>query len=166
MASDASYTVPLLINGKEVTTTTTFPVNSPASHKQIWSASSASLDDVKAAASAAQAAFPAWAKLKPSARRDIFLKASDIFSKRAQEVGKYMDDETGAAAAFSSGFNVPLTAEMFKDVAGRISSISGTIPTCAQDGTSALVVKEPYGVVLGIAPWYVHAPWGRFMGIF
>lgn len=157
MATDASYTVPLLINGSEVTSTTTFPVTSPASHKQIWSASSASLDHVKAAASAAQTAFPTWAKMKPSARRDIFLKAADVFSKRAQEAGKYMEDETGATPAFSSGFNVPLTVEMFKDVAGRISSISGTIPTCAQDGTSALVVKEPYGVILGIAPW--NAPY-------
>ncbi|KAF2679853.1 aldehyde dehydrogenase [Lentithecium fluviatile CBS 122367] len=157
MANDTSYTVPLLINGKEVTTTTTFPVTSPSSHKQIWSGSSASLDDVKSAISAAQAAFLAWAKTKPSARRDIFLKAADIFSARAEEVGRYMEEETGSAPAFSSGFNVPLTAEMFKDVAGRCSTITGIIPTCAQEGTSALVVKEPYGVVLGIAPW--NAPY-------
>lgn len=153
MVSDSAYTVPLLINGKEVTTTTTFTVISPASHKQIWSASSASLDDVKAAVSAAQGAFPAWSKTKPAARRDIFLKASDIFASRGAEYGGYMEQETGAAPAFSSGFNVPLAAEMLKDIAGRCSTIMGSIPTCAQDGTAALVVKEPFGVVLGIAPW-------------
>lgn len=38
--------------------------------------------------------------------------------------------------------------------AGRISSIEGTVPTVAQEGQSAVVVKEPYGVILGIAPWY------------
>jgi acyl-CoA reductase-like NAD-dependent aldehyde dehydrogenase len=153
MASDAAYTVPLLINGKEISTSTTFPVTSPGSHKQIWSASSASLEDVKSAIDAAQAAFPTWAKTKPAARRDIFLKAADIFKSRAEELGRYMEEETGSAAAFSSGFNVPLGAEMFKDVAGRCSSINGVIPTCSDDNTAALVVKEPYGVVLGIAPW-------------
>jgi len=153
MANESSYTVPLLINGEEITTKTTFSVISPSSHKQIWSASSASLDDVKSAISAAQAAFPAWAKTKPSTRRDIFLKAADIFASRADEAGRYMEEETGSAPAFSSGFNVPLTAEMFKDVAGRCSTITGIIPTCSQEGTSALVIKEPYGVVLGIAPW-------------
>ena len=153
MANESSYTVPLLINGEEITTKTTFSVISPSSHKQIRSASSASLDDVKSAISAAQAAFPAWAKTKPSTRRDIFLKAADIFTSRAVEVGRYMEEETGSAPAFSSGFNVPLTAEMFKDVAGRCSTITGIIPTCSQEGTSALVIKEPYGVVLGIAPW-------------
>lgn len=153
MASDASYVVPLIINGKEITTSSTFPVNSPASHKQIWSASGASVEDANNAVDAAQAAFPAWAKTKPTARRDIFLKASEIFASRAEELGRYMDEETGATAAFSSGFNVPLGAELFKDVAGRCTTINGVIPTCSDENTAALVVKEPYGVVLGISPW-------------
>lgn len=149
----AAYTVPLIINGKDVTTQTTFPVTSPSTHKEIWQASSASLDDVASAISAAQTAFPAWSKTKPSARRDILLKAADIFQSRAEEFGGYMNEETGAQSGFSSGFNVPLAAEMMRDVAGRTSTIMGSIPTCAEEGTSALVVKEPYGIVLGIAPW-------------
>ncbi|PSN64944.1 aldehyde dehydrogenase [Corynespora cassiicola Philippines] len=156
MATD-SYTVPLIINGKDVVAKNTFSVNSPSSHKEIWKASAASLEDVDAAVSAAKAAFPVWSKTKPAARRDVFLKAADIFLSRAEEYGKYMQEETGAEAGFAGGFNVPLAAEMMKDVAGRCSTISGVIPSCAQDGTSALVVKEPYGVVLGIAPW--NAPY-------
>ncbi|KAF2119740.1 Aldehyde/histidinol dehydrogenase [Lophiotrema nucula] len=157
MATDPSYTVPLLINGKEVTTDTTFDVVSPSSHKPIWKASSASVDEANAAADAAQAAFPTWSKTKPSARRDIFLKAAEIFASRGEEYGAYMREETGAEAAFSSGFNVPLAAEMMKDVAGRISSVMGSIPVCSDDNTAALVIKEPWGVVLGIAPW--NAPY-------
>jgi acyl-CoA reductase-like NAD-dependent aldehyde dehydrogenase len=157
MATETSYIVPLLINGKEVATSTTFPVISPSSHKQIWAASSASLDDVQSAVAAAQAAFKPWAKTKPSARRDIFLKAAEIFASRGKEFGGYMQQETGAAEAFSTGFNVPLTVEMLRDVAGRISTVTGCIPTCANEGTSALVIKEPFGVVLGIAPW--NAPY-------
>lgn len=149
----ATYTVPLLINGKEVTTESTFPVISPASHKEIWQASAASTDDVAAAVEAAQAAFPAWAKTKPATRRNILLKAAEIMDSRKEELAGYMQQETGAEVPFSAGFNVPLAAEMLRDVAGRIGTIMGHIPVCEQEGTEALVVKEPYGVVLGIAPW-------------
>lgn len=147
------YTVPLLINGEEVKTSTTFPVVSPTSNKEIWTCSSASTDNVQSAIAAAQAAFPAWAKTKPAARREILIKASEIVKKRSAELASYMEEETGAQPAFSSGFNVPLAAEMFLDVAGRIATITGTIPNCSAEGTAALIVKEPYGVVLGISPW-------------
>lgn len=157
VTSDPFYTVPLLINGKEVTTTTTFPVISPASQKQLWQSSSASIGDAEAAVSAAEAAFPAWSKMKPAAKRTIFMKAADIIDKRAAELGEYMKIETGAAAAFSDGFNVPKAADMLRDVAGRLSGVMGHIPTCEEEGTSALIVKEPYGVVLGIAPWWVFS---------
>ncbi|OCL07377.1 aldehyde dehydrogenase [Glonium stellatum] len=151
--SAASYTVPLLINGKEVTTSTTFPVVSPSSHETIWHSSSASVDDANAAVAAASAAFPAWSKTKPSVRRNILLKAAEILESRADECAGYMMQETGAEAMFAGGFNIPLTVEMLRDVAGRISGIMGSIPVCASEGTSALVLKEPFGVVLGIAPW-------------
>ncbi|KAF2186690.1 salicylaldehyde dehydrogenase [Zopfia rhizophila CBS 207.26] len=153
----ASYTVPLLINGKEVTTKTSFSVISPLTHKEIWQSSSASPEDAQSAVSAAQAAFPAWTKTKPTVRRNIFLKAADILQERAEECGDYMTQETGADKGFSVGFNVPLAVEMLRDVAGRISGIMGSIPVCAEEGTAALVVKEAYGVVLGIAPW--NAPY-------
>ncbi|KAF2263556.1 aldehyde dehydrogenase [Lojkania enalia] len=157
MTTDPAYVVPLLINGKEVITGTAFDVTSPATHKAIWKAASASVEDAQSAVDAAQAAFRAWSKTKPAARRNIFLKAADLLQSRAEEYGKYMMQETGAEAAFSSGFNVPLAAEMMRDVAGRCSTIMGSIPTCADEGTAALVIKEPWGVVLGIAPW--NAPY-------
>lgn len=43
-------------------------------------------------------------------------------------------------------------------VAGLIQiATTSTSPVVADEGTSALVVKEPYGVILGIAPW--NAPY-------
>ncbi|KAF2029496.1 aldehyde dehydrogenase [Setomelanomma holmii] len=154
---DVSYTVPLLINGKEVTTKTTFTVTSPSSHKEIWQSSSASLEEVEAATSAAQAAFPVWSKMKPAAKRAIFMKAADIIDSRAAELGEYMKIETGAEAPFADGFNVPKAAELLRDLGGRLNGIMGHIPSCEADDTEALIVKEPLGVVLGIAPW--NAPY-------
>lgn len=44
---------------------------------------------------------------------------------------------------------------MLRDVAGRTTGVMGAIPETSVEGTGAFVFKEPYGVVLGIAPWYV-----------
>ena len=150
----SSHTVPLLINGKELTTSTTFEVTSPLTNKVIWSASSASTKDATLAADSAATAFPSWSDTKPAFRRDILLKTADIFSSRGSELAEYMDVETGAIPSVSSGFNIPSTVEILKDVAGRIAtSCVGALPVPAQDGKNAMVLKEPYGVILSIVPW-------------
>ena len=149
----SEYVIPLQINGKEVTTDTTFDVVNPATGKVTWKCSSASKEDAVKAVEAAQAAFPAWSRTKPSKRRDIFLKAAEVLERRGEELGEYMMTETGAQPMFAGGFNVPTSVEMLRDVAGRIVTIAGSVPVCGEEGTSAIVYREPYGVVLGIAPW-------------
>ena len=149
----SNHVVPLHINGKDVTTETTFDVKSPVTNKFLWKSSSVSKDDAIKAVEAAQAAFPAWSKTKPSQRRDILLKASEILQDRMEEAIEYMDIETGSTADVSRHFNLPATIEQLRDVAGRIVTATGHIPICLEDGKSALVYKEPYGVVFGIAPW-------------
>ena len=149
----SSFTVPIQVNGKELETEHSFDVVNPATGKVIWHSAAASVKDATAAVEAAQAAFPSWSRTKPSTRRDIFLKAADILSSRAEELGKYMMEETGAEKGFTFGVNIAQGIEILKDVAGRIVTITGSVPVCAAEGTSAMLLKEPYGVVLGIAPW-------------
>lgn len=152
------HVVPLFIAGKEVTTNTTFDVVSPVTGRTIWKSSSVSKDQAIEAVEAAQAAFPAWSKTKPSFRRDILLKASDILKSRSDECAEYMDIETGSTDGMSKGYNVPSTIEQLRDVGGRIVTSTGYIPVAAEEGKSALIYKEPYGVVFGIAPWSVLPP--------
>lgn len=149
----SNHIVPLLINGKEITNETTFDVVSPGSGKTIWKGSSVSKQQAIEAVEAAQAAFPAWSKTKPSFRRDILLKASDILKDRGEEVCEYMDVETGSTEALSTYFNLPSSIEQLRDVAGRIVTVTGNILVPGEEGKSALMYKEPYGVVFGIAPW-------------
>src|ERR1700761_8950632 len=82
--------LPLIIGGQEVVTPTTFPVISPLTGKEIWSSSSSSRQDAIDAADAAQRAFPAWSRTKPSERRDIFLRAADIIDRRRDELKHYI----------------------------------------------------------------------------
>lgn len=153
LKTPSTMSVPLLINGKEVTNETTFDVVSPVSGKLIWRGSAVSKQQAIEAVEAAQVAFPAWSKTKPSFRRDILLKASDILKSRGEELCEYMEIETGSTEGISKYFNLPSSIEQLRDVAGRIVTVTGNIPICAEEGKSALIYKEPYGVVFGIAPW-------------
>jgi acyl-CoA reductase-like NAD-dependent aldehyde dehydrogenase len=156
-----TYTVPAIINGKEITLKDTFDVYAPSTGKLLHHCSSVSVEDAISAVEAAHAAFPAWRDSTPSFRRDILLKTADIMERRSEELAKYMDDETGSTAAFSSKFNVPITVDGLRDIAGRISGLVGTAPSVGEAGKSAIVYKEPYGVILGIAPWYVEESYRR-----
>jgi acyl-CoA reductase-like NAD-dependent aldehyde dehydrogenase len=145
--------VPLWIDGKEEFTSSTFDVTTPKTNETCWKAASATTEDALRAVSSAQAAFPSWSKTKPTTRRDILLKAADLLEERTQDNAVYMETEMGTDIGVAMYFVIPLAIKMCKDIAGRITSICGSVPVCQDEGTSAVVYKEPYGVTLGIVPW-------------
>ncbi|EHL02158.1 ALDH-like protein [Glarea lozoyensis ATCC 20868] len=145
-------TYPLIINNKEHKTKSSFEVKNPSNGEHVHSFSSATIEDTDAAIKAAEKALPAWKTLPPNKKRDIFLKAADLLESRSAELQKTMSKETGAAESWAQ-FDTSLAPEILRDVAGRITTLSGSIPQTSQEGVSALVFKEPYGVVLAIAPW-------------
>jgi len=147
-------TIPLLINGKEVHTSRILDISSPSSGQVLHKASCATSTEIDQAISAAKAAFPAWSKTSPYERRDVFLKAASIFESRIEEFVQYEMDEIAATQFFAGSFDAPTAINGLKDLAGRIVSLSGSLPQLGGD-RGAVVVKEPYGVVLGIAPWYL-----------
>ena len=145
--------VPLLINGKEEVTSQTFDVISPYTNNVCWTAAAGSPQDAIRAVEAADDAFPAWSKTKPTARRDILLKAADLLESRSEEIAEIMSTEMGADVGTSQFWVVPLSIRMLRDIAGRITSICGSVPVVEAEGQSAIVFKEPMGVILGIVPW-------------
>ena len=150
-----TQTVPLIIDGQDVVTTTTFDVNSPVNGNLLHKSSSASVEDAARAAASAQTAFRTWSNLKPTARRDYLLEAARIMQSRREELIGYQHEETGSAGPFA-GVTVDAGIELLKDFAGRIKTIEGALPTVMEEGRRGLVTKEPYGVILGIAPWCVR----------
>lgn len=155
MPVSGNTVVPLIINGKEEIGPLTFNVVSPYTSEACWTATAGTAEDAVRAVDAAQAAFPVWSKLKPNTRRDILLKAADILESRLEENAAFMRTEMGADVGASQFFVVPISIRMLRDIAHRITSICGSVPTVEEDGRSAIVFKEPIGVILGIVPWYV-----------
>ncbi|RMZ85620.1 hypothetical protein DV737_g567, partial [Chaetothyriales sp. CBS 132003] len=144
--------VPLYLNGKLVTTDETFDVTSPLTNSVCWKAASVSQQDALAAVASAAQAFPSWRKTKPRQRRDIFLRARDILQQRYEQSKKFSQTETGASDGMF-GFEYHLAMDLLVYTAGVIATVEGTIPTVDGDSSHAMVLNEPYGVVLAIAPW-------------
>jgi acyl-CoA reductase-like NAD-dependent aldehyde dehydrogenase len=115
-------------------------------------APAATLEDADAAVDAAAAAFPAWSALKPTERRARLLKAADIMDARTGEFIATGVAETGAMANWY-GFNVQLAANMLREAAAMTTQIDGSVIPTDTPGNLALAVRQPCGVVLGIAPW-------------
>lgn len=144
--------VSLIIDGKDVVGPNRFSVKNPTNGEEVWQAGGASLSNVTQVVDSAQAAFKTWSKKKPAFRRDVFLRAAQHFEQRRLELMRIQKDETGAEEAFMQWI-LNVTIEDLKGVAARCMGITGSIIESEHEGRAGLVFREPYGVVLSIAPW-------------
>jgi vanillin dehydrogenase len=115
-------------------------------------AAAATTADAIRAADAATAAFPAWAELAPTPRRVFLLKAAELMERRAGEFTQLMTAETGATAGWAQ-FNARLAADVLREAAAMTTQITGEVIPSDKPGCLAMAVRQPAGVVLGIAPW-------------
>lgn len=153
MKPDSSYTVPHIIDGVPLVSSDSFAVVNPATGEKLWSASNASTETVAAAVAAATTAYPAWRALGATARGDLLLAAAAQLEKATPELVEAMMLETAADENWCL-FNIANSLEMLRGVAGRLpAAVEGRLPVTRDPNTTALIVKEPYGVVLSIAPW-------------
>ena len=129
----------------------TFDRHDPLTGAVVSRVAAASLEDADAAVAAAQAAFPAWAALAPGERRARLLRAADLLESRAEQF-MAAASETGAAANWY-GFNVQLAAGTLREAASMITQIQGDVIPSNVPGNFAMALRQPCGVVLGIAPW-------------
>jgi benzaldehyde dehydrogenase (NAD) len=105
-----------------------------------------------AIADRAGAAFAAWAAQGPNARRALLNKAADALDARQEKFVKAMMDEVGATAGWAM-FNLKLASSMTREAAAITTQIGGEVIPSDKPGCLAMALREPVGVVLGIAPW-------------
>ena len=115
-------------------------------------APSASAADARAAVDAAAQAFPGWSALGPGARRALLIKAAHALEAKAGAFAAAMAAETGASGIWA-GFNVHLAADMLVEAAALTTQIEGEVIPSNVPGSLAMAMRQPAGVVLGIAPW-------------
>ncbi|KAI9844870.1 MAG: hypothetical protein M1838_001993 [Thelocarpon superellum] len=130
-----------------------FRVESTAT-EQVWTASGADEAVARHAVDSAAAAFPAWSQTQPWHRRRLLMKAAEMVRARRELLVATMMAETNASHNWASGLNLEMAADFIEELAClAASSAVGWLPPTNSPDRMALVLKEPYGVVLGVAPW-------------
>jgi benzaldehyde dehydrogenase (NAD) len=105
-----------------------------------------------AIADAAGAAAPGWAATGPNKRRALLNKAAAALEARADAFIGAMAEETGATEGWAR-FNLMLAAGMAREAAAITTQVGGEVIPSDHPGRIAMALREPAGVVLGIAPW-------------
>jgi acyl-CoA reductase-like NAD-dependent aldehyde dehydrogenase len=112
----------------------------------------ASVTDARAAATAAAGALEEWSALPPARRREVLERAAVLLGERAEELTSLMGKETGATRPWSM-FNVHIAKGMLAEAAAQAYSMVGEVIPSDVPGLTALGIRQPAGVVVGIAPW-------------
>ena len=105
------------------------------------------------AVEAAERAFPEWSATTPSERGARLQRASELLMERQAEIAALVTEEMNGTIGWGM-FNVQLGAGMLAyyasqaDVSAQEQEIPSHIP-----GKRAKAVRQPVGVVVGIAPW-------------
>jgi vanillin dehydrogenase len=144
----------MLINGLAVSAEkgATFERRNPLDGSVATRAPAASTADAVAAVEAAAEAFKTWSQTGPNARRALLLKAADALEAKTPKFIEAVPAETGATGMWA-GFNVMLAAGMIREAASLTTQIGGEVIPSDVPGSLAMGVRQPAGVVLGIAPW-------------
>ena len=108
--------------------------------------------DANAVADKAQQGFPAWASTGPNARREVLMQAAQQLEARRESFVQAMMDEIGATEGWAL-FNLALAVSMVREAASLTTQINGEVIPSDRPGCIAMAVREPVGVILGIAPW-------------
>jgi len=130
----------------------TFERRNPMTGEIASTAAAATADDARAAAAAAAAAFPTWSAFGPNARRASLMRAAVALEARADAFVDAMMSEIGATEGWAR-FNLMLAAGMVREAAALTTQIGGEVIPSDKPGCIAMALREPVGVILGIAPW-------------
>ncbi|WP_322101508.1 aldehyde dehydrogenase [Paraburkholderia sp. J41] len=146
--------VAMLINGERMSARNgaSFERRNPLDGSVASRAPAATVDDAIAAVDAAAAAFPVWSALGPGERRALLTKAAHALEAKADAFAAAMAAETGASGIWA-GFNVHLAAAGLIEAAALTTQIGGELIPSDVPGSIAMGVRQPAGVVLGLAPW-------------
>jgi vanillin dehydrogenase len=146
--------VKLIINGVAVSAQdgATFDRVQPVSEEVVSNASSASVKDAQAAANAAAAAFTAWSQTSDEARSEVLLKAAELMMERVGDFIAVVALETGGSGNWTR-FNCELAADIFRHAAGLTGYRTEMSRKGRDSGVTSTLLRQPAGVVLGIAPW-------------
>jgi acyl-CoA reductase-like NAD-dependent aldehyde dehydrogenase len=145
---------PLLIGGEWTAAQDggTFERVDPFTGRPVTEAAAGGRVDARRALVAAQAAFGEWSRTPPGQRRALLSAAADLLMERASEIAAVMTEEVGGTFGWGI-FNCDLASRMLREAAAQAYAVTGEVIPSDVPGSLAMGVRQPAGVVVGIAPW-------------
>lgn len=129
-----------------------FNRNNPMTGEVASSAAAMQASDIAPIAQKAAKGFAEWSKAGPNARRAVLMKAAVALEARADAFVEAMMGEIGATKGWAM-FNLNLAASMVREAAALTTQINGEVIPSDKPGCLSMALREPVGVILGIAPW-------------
>jgi 5-carboxymethyl-2-hydroxymuconic-semialdehyde dehydrogenase len=142
-----------LINGKQVSSATTFDTINPATQKVLAQVAAGAEAEVHAAVAAAKAAFPGWAATPATERAKIIRKLGDLIAAHAPEIAQLETNDCGQVIAQTGKQLIPRAADNFYYFAEMCTRVDGhTYPTPTHLNYTLF---HPVGVCALVSPWNV-----------
>ncbi|MCK9506841.1 MAG: aldehyde dehydrogenase [Pigmentiphaga sp.] len=130
----------------------TFDRLNPLTGEIVSRSAAATKEDMEGAVQAAATAFLGWAKVSPEEKRRLLMKSADVLESHQEAFQDVMRAETGCTASWVAS-NVRLGASMLREAGAMTTQLGGEVIPANRANTLALAIRQPVGVVLGIAPW-------------
>ena len=129
-------------------TGTIFEVHNPYTQDLVGTAASASAKDCQDAADAAQRALSMWENTPDTERRDMLLRASDIFSsdRYKERIRDAIQSET-SAPDYMVPINMKGAVNALRGAAGQMISLKGETFNSATPGAQVVAHRKPIGVM-------------------
>ena len=144
----------------------TYAVVNPATGKVEREYPTATDSDIEQALAAAEKAYREWSKNSTVAQRAALIKrVADLHTERREQLADIINREMGKPVEQSLG-EVDFSAAIYQYYADHASKFLADEPIDLLDGEgSAVIRREPVGVLLGIMPWnYPYYQVARFAG--
>ena len=124
-----------------------------ASGAELARVASASVEQVEAAVTAAEAAFEGWAATAPRDRAVLLLKIAERLERDAADYAGLESRNTGKPLAAMLNDEMPAIADVFRYFAGVCRVPQGLAAGEYLPGHTSMIRRDPVGVVGSIAPW-------------
>lgn len=140
------------LDGKWIATSEEIAVVNPATGEKFARVCALQRDQVRAALTSAEAAFPAWRATTAKERGFLLHRVADELERRQEEIARTITIENGKPLAQSKG-EVAMSIDHLRWFAEEGRRAYGRIIPHQVHGRRNMVVKTPIGVVGAIAPW-------------
>jgi len=146
-------TYPNYINGEWRTPAATFENRNPANTDEIVGLfAKGTAEDIRDAAAAANAAFPAWSGMNAPGRGALLYKVADILERKFDQLGEEMTREEGKTLPEAKG-EVRRAINIFRYFAGEGSRQPGFVVPSERDRVHMFAIRKAVGVVGLVTPW-------------